>query len=98
MTRNTRIGPAPNLEDIERAQLARTEEEDEGVNYDDELDAKRVLDETSGDREGPLPSEKRRDSSTPPDQRPIPQPPTDAQPPVVTGDEVDDLRDEEEPS
>lgn len=54
------VDPDLNLEDAERAQLERAEEEDEGVNYDDELDLKRVLDETRGEREGPLPSEKRR--------------------------------------
>jgi hypothetical protein len=90
VTRNMRIGPAPNLEDIDNRQIQRAPEEDEGVNYDDELDAKRVLDETDGDRGPLLPSERRR--GVPPEEPPVPQPPTDAQPPVVTGD------DDEEPS
>ncbi len=59
MSRNERFGPAPNLEDVEHQQLKRTEEEDEGVNYDDELDQKRVLDEAMLDRESDtLPSER----------------------------------------
>lgn len=45
MTRNERTGPAPNLEALEQDELRRTPEEDEGVNYDDELDQKRVLDD-----------------------------------------------------
>ncbi len=45
MARNERIGPSANLEDIEQHQLKRTEEEDEGVHYDDELDQKRLLDD-----------------------------------------------------
>lgn len=52
MTRNTPIGPAPNLERPER--------------------------------------ERQRDSSVPPEQEPIPEPPTDAQPPVVAGEDEDD--------
>ncbi len=93
MTRNTRIGPAPNLEDIERDQMRRAPEEDEGVNYDDELDAKRVLDDTLGDRDPVLPSERRRGPSA--ESAPIPQPPTDAQPPAVTGEDADEDTEEE---
>jgi hypothetical protein len=51
MTRNERIGPAANLEDIEHRQRMRTEEEDEGVTYDDELDQKRLLDDTVHDHD-----------------------------------------------
>lgn len=46
MRRNEQIDPVPNLEDVEFRQRQRTREEDEGVNYDDDLDLKRVLDET----------------------------------------------------
>ena len=51
MTRNERIGPAANLEDIEHRQRQRTEEEDEGVTYDDEIDQKRILDDTVHDHD-----------------------------------------------
>ena len=37
------IGPSANLEDIEQFQRQRAPEEDEGVNFDDELDEKRIL-------------------------------------------------------
>jgi len=60
MTKPSHAEPDLSLEEIERAQLERADEEDEGVNYDDELDLKRVLDDSMGEREGPLPSEKRR--------------------------------------
>ncbi|HTV03424.1 MAG TPA: hypothetical protein VMF13_22930 [Luteitalea sp.] len=40
------IGPTANLEDIEHRQRQRAPEEDEGVTYDDDLDQKRVLDQT----------------------------------------------------
>lgn len=89
MTRNTRIGPAPNLEDLQRNALKRAPEEDEGVTYDDELDAKRVLDESLGDRGPELPSERRRWPRAA-GEGPIPQPPTDAQPPAVTGKDEDE--------
>lgn len=45
MTHNERTGPAPNLESIEQDARRRAPEEDEGVNYDEELDQKRVLDD-----------------------------------------------------
>ena len=51
MTRNERIGPAANLEDIEHRQRMRTEEEDEGVTYDEELDQKRILDDAVHDHD-----------------------------------------------
>jgi hypothetical protein len=69
MSRNKRTGPAPNLEALEQDQLKRTREEDEGVNYDDELDQKRILDEAMLDRRGDvLPSERDVDDDRP-DQR-----------------------------
>ena len=51
MTRNEKIGPAANLEEIEHRQRQRTDEEDEGVTYDDELDQKRLLDDTLHDHD-----------------------------------------------
>jgi hypothetical protein len=66
MTRNERIGPSANLEDIEQFQRQRTEEEDEGVTYDDELDQKRVLDDTMHDHDvNDLPIERAVDRDTP---------------------------------
>lgn len=60
MTRNERTGPAPNLEGMEQQNLRRTEEEDEGVNYDDELDQKRILDDVmlEGGNDERMPSER----------------------------------------
>ncbi|BCS34263.1 hypothetical protein TBR22_A34920 [Luteitalea sp. TBR-22] len=51
MTHKERIGPSANLEDIEHRQRQRTEEEDEGVSYDDELDQKRLLDDAVHDHD-----------------------------------------------
>ena len=51
MNPRERIGPSANLEDIEQFQRQRTEDEDEGVTYDDELDQKRVLDDTLHDHD-----------------------------------------------
>lgn len=66
MNRNERIGPAANLEDVERRQLQRTEEEDEGVNYPDELDQKRLLDDAVQDHDiDTLPLERLADRDTP---------------------------------
>ena len=60
------IGPSANLEDIESHQRQRAPEEDEGVSYDDELDNKRVLDETVIDHDIPdLPLERLVDRDTP---------------------------------
>ena len=51
MRRNEHIGPAPNLEDVQYRQRQPTKEEDEGMTYDDDLDLKRVIDETGEDRD-----------------------------------------------
>ena len=51
MNPKERIGPSANLEDVEQFQRQRTEDEDEGVSYDDELDQKRVLDDTLHDHD-----------------------------------------------
>jgi hypothetical protein len=51
MTRNEKIGPTANLEEIEHRQRQRTAEEDEGVTYDEELDQKRLLDDTLHDHD-----------------------------------------------
>jgi hypothetical protein len=66
MSPKERIGPSANLEDIEQFQRQRTEEEDEGVNYDDELDQKRVLDDMVHDHDvGDLPLERAVDRDRP---------------------------------
>jgi hypothetical protein len=51
MNPKERIGPSANLEDIEQFQRQRTEDEDEGVNYDDELDQKRLIDDAVHDHD-----------------------------------------------
>ncbi len=51
MTRKDDIGPTANLEDIEHRERQRTEDEDEGVTYDDELDQKRLLDDALHDHD-----------------------------------------------
>lgn len=81
------------LEDVERQQMAPAPEEDQGVNYDDELDEKRVLDETLRDDDPRLPSERRRPRATDPPP-PIPQPPGDGLPTDVTGRDEDEDFDE----
>ena len=66
MKRNEQTAPAANLEDIEQRQRQRTEEEDEGVTYDDELDQKRLLDETVIDHDiGDLPVDRLVERDTP---------------------------------
>jgi hypothetical protein len=66
MSPKERIGPTANLEDIEQFQRQRTEEEDEGVTYDDELDQKRVLDDTMHDHDvADLPLERGVERDTP---------------------------------
>ena len=66
MPRNERIGPAPNLEDVEHRQRQRTEEEDEGVNYDDDLDLKRLLDDTVHDHDiDTMPVDRMHERDTP---------------------------------
>lgn len=66
MSPKERIGPTANLEDIEQFQRQRTEEEDEGVNYDEELDQKRVLDDAVHDHDlADLPFDRAVDRDTP---------------------------------
>jgi hypothetical protein len=73
MTRNERIGPAANLEEIEHRQRQRTEEEDEGVTYDDELDQKRLLDDTVHDHDvDTLPIERAVERDRPEDRGALP--------------------------
>ena len=61
-----KIGPSANLEDIEHFQRQRTEDEDEGVTYDDELDQKRVLDDMVHDHDlADLPLQRAKDRDTP---------------------------------
>ncbi len=64
-----RIGPTANLEDIEARQRQRTKEEDEGVHYDDELDQKRLLDDTLLDHDvESMPVDRLVDRDTPEDR------------------------------
>jgi len=66
MSPKERIGPTANLEDVEQFQRQRTEEEDEGVTYDDELDQKRLLDDTMHDHDlADLPLDRAVERDTP---------------------------------
>ena len=67
------IGPSANLEDIEQFQRQRAPEEDEGVNYDEELDGKRVLDDLVLDNDvNTMPVDRLIDRDRPEDRGSLP--------------------------
>lgn len=65
MSTNDDIEPGFTLEELEQQQRERAPEEDEGVNYDDEIDEKRILDDVMLDQGTTLPSERAREDDTP---------------------------------
>lgn len=65
MSTNDDIEPGFTLEDLERQQGQRAPEEDEGVNRDDEMDEKGIVDAALLDQGTTLPSERALEHDSP---------------------------------